>query len=211
MIGINVLRVFRPLLSFCFAAVILTGCASSSVDMEESSRVLGKENDVRVDAQFFGLAKSVTGSNVSIVYEIENLKSSSIAFAEMVPETSYDEEMRTFTVIVGSEVPGNQLLPRLVEIKPGERISFNAGARLVEPRRGDLRGAPARDVQLKVVYLRDPEPFRALIGISEVAVQDPELADSMFTAWLESTESVTTNAVPLKSRLTGGAVPERPR
>jgi len=196
--------VFRALLLAVILASssVLSSCGSTSVDMEEETRVLGLENGVRVDAIFFGL--SGTGgrsASISVTYEIENQRKESIGFAEIVPVTSFDSETGTFTVIVGSEVPGQEMLPRLIEIKPGERASFSAGARLVvqtiDP---EFRGMPPRDIQLKVVYLEDLEPFRELVGIPEVAVRDPKRADELFLPWVEGTRSVTTNAVPLRSR-----------
>jgi len=179
-----------------FSALLLASCASSGVDMEQPERVLGREDNVRIDAQF--VAQSYAqGSNVSIVYEIENLRDSSIAFANMSPETSYESETGTFTVTVGSEVPGNQTIPRLVEIKPGERTKFTSGSRLVVPvAREGVRSAP-REIRLKLVYLNSVEPFRELIGIPEVAVADKALADRLFPLWIEHSGTVTTNAAPI--------------
>jgi hypothetical protein len=178
--------------------------------MEEESRVLGFENGIRVDALFYGLTGSGRSATVSVTYEIENQRSSPIAFAEIVPVSSFDSETGTFSVIVGSEVPGHELLPRLIEIKPGERASFSTAARLTVPAVDpSVRGLPPRDVQLKVVYLEDVEQFRELIGIPEVAVRDPKRADELFLPWVEGTRSVVTNAVPLRSRSMSQRAPDR--
>lgn len=194
-----------PLVLLC--TLLLVSCASSGVDMQEPDRVLGREDDVRVDAQFFATAYSQGGS-VSIVYEIENLRTTSIAFAALNPELSYENETGTFTATVGSEVPGNELVPRLVEIKPGERAKFNGGARLIVPvSRGGPGGAP-REIRLKLVYLGDIEPFRELIGIPETAVRDRELADRLFPVWIQHSMTVTTNSAPIRwgaAKSSGGA------
>jgi hypothetical protein len=190
--------------------VLVAGCGTTAVDMDEESRVLGFENEVRVDALFYGLTGSGRSLGISVVYEIENRRGASIAFADMVPISSFDGETGTFTVIVGSEVPGQEMLPRLIEIKPGERVSLSTSARLVVPSADPgIRGRPPRDVRLKVVYLEDVEPFRELVGIPTVAVKDPARADELFLPWVEGTRSVTTNGVPLRSRARGDVVPDR--
>jgi len=179
------------------SALLLVSCASSGVDMEEPDRVLGKEDDVRIDAQFIA-SSYAQGGNVSIIYEIENLRTSPIAFANLNPELSYESETGTFTATVGSEVPGNELVPRLVEIKPGERARFTGGARLIVPVSRELQATLPREIRLKLVYLSDVEPFRELIGIPDVAVRDRALADRLFPLWIQHTSTVMTNAAPIR-------------
>lgn len=178
-------------------ALVLASCASSGVDMEEPNRVLGREDDVRVDAQFIAQSYS-QGANVSIVYEIENLRPAPIAFASLNPDIAYETETGTFTATVGSEVPGNELVPRLIEIKPGERVKLTAGGRLIVPVSRELQASVPREIRLKLVYLNDVEPFRALIDIPEVAVRDSALADKLFPLWIEHSATVITNASPLR-------------
>lgn len=187
----------RPIPFVLLFSLLFVSCASAGVDMQEPDRVLGREDDVRVDAQFIATAYS-QGGNVSILYEIENLRTTSIAFANLGPELSYENETGTFTATVGSEVPGNELVPRLVEIKPGERVKFTSGARIIVPVGRDLPVAAPREIRLKLVYLGDIEPFRELIGIPEVAVRDSELADRLFPLWIQHTSTVTTNAAPIR-------------
>src|SRR5215212_6479201 len=103
------------------AAVLLVfaaGCASTkTVDFNEPRRVLGTENQVRVDAQVYGDHFS-SGSAITIKYDVTNERPNPVAIADILPETSYDDETQTVTVSIGSEVPGNYLLPRLVAIAP---------------------------------------------------------------------------------------------
>jgi hypothetical protein len=179
----------------------LGGCASTAVDMAEPRRIVGTENSVRVDAQV-SADQVAPGSYIPITYEITNQRETAIAVAELVPETTYDPESRMFTVNIGSEVPGNELLPRLVSIAPGEKKSFTALARVIyvrAPRQADAQlGTEAAEFRLKVNFLGDTEPFRQLIGIKEVAVTDPKLADTLFPLWLERNEVVYTNAIPMR-------------
>ena len=192
----------RGIPSSALLLLLLAGCASTqTVDMAEPRRIVGTENSVRVDAQVS--AEHVSpGAHIPITYEITNQRETAIAVAELVPETTFDADTRMFTVSIGSEVPGNTLLPRLIVIEPGEKKSFTALARLlyVAPvRTADpvLQSAPA-GFRLKLNFLGDTEPFRELIGIKEVAVADSKRADELFPLWLERNEVVYTNAIPMR-------------
>ena len=169
--------------------------------MAEPRRVVGTESSVRVDAQI-SADQVAPGAYIPINYEITNQRDTAIAIAELLPETTYDPDSRMFTVSIGSEVPGNTMLPRLISIGPGEKKSFSAQARVIfvrPPREGDpqFAAAPA-GFRLKVNFLGDTEPFRELIGIKEVAVSDAKLADTLFPLWLERNEVVYTNAIPMR-------------
>jgi len=167
--------------------------------MDEPRRIVGTENAVRVDAQVRG-DQIRPGSKVQVTYEITNMRSTAIAIAELVPATSYDQETNTFTVDVGSEVPGNELLPRLIEIAPGETQTFRLVANIqpIMPPRSLATELPPAGFRLKVNFLGDTKPFRALIGIPERAVADSALADALFPLWLERNEIVYTNSVPMR-------------
>ena len=179
-------------LALVAAASLTTSCATADAGRDEPRRVVGTSTDVRVDAQLVA-----RGSQVHIRYQIENRRSRAIAIAEVQPEVSYDGS-GVITVRVGSEIPGDSHLPRLVEIKPGERRSFVAGAsvgRFTQPR------SSAREMRLKVVFLNAVDPFSELVGIAGRTVDDPQLAAQLFDPWLEHHDVVTTNSVPLRSAL----------
>lgn len=182
------------LVPILFLAVIAaTGCASSGVDLDESERLMGRERDVRIDAQITS-SELASNSNLGLKYEIENLRAEPIAVADIVPEVSYDTETGVITVLLGSEVPGNEFLPRLEMIRSGERRTFSAGANLNVG--GAMRKQP-RAIRIRLSYLENVEPFSFLVDISEKAVRDPEKADALFLTWVDNVKSVTTNEVPL--------------
>jgi len=180
--------------------VLAAGCATNSkpVDMTEPRRVVGTENDVRVDAEVFGESMSAS-TPVSIKYDITNHRANTILVADIVPITSYDPETQTVTVNVGSEVPGASLLPRLIPIHPNETKNFVAAAHLnllVAPSQTPFTRAP-RLLRLKVNFLGETKAFEKLIAIPEKAVNDPKLADELFPKWVDDNETVVTNALPM--------------
>lgn len=171
--------------------------------MREPRRLVGTENAVRVDAQVSDEMRF--GAPVSITYQIANQRGSAIAVADIVPETAFDAETRTVTISIGSEVPGEVMLPRLVAIAPGETKSFSAAVRvaqIVPSRSADPDAPDALLLRLKVNFLGDVEPFRELIDIREKAVADATRAEELFAVWLEKNEVVFTNAVPVRMNAT---------
>lgn len=181
--------------------LLLTACASTAVDMNEPRRIVGTENMVRVDAQVTGDVVR-PGAQIPFTYEITNQRPTAIAIADVIPATTFDADTRTFTVQIGAEVPGNQLLPRLIRIAPGEKRAFSALARIssvLPPRGADPREAarPA-EFRLQINFLGDTKPFEQLVGISENAVADAKLADELFPLWIERNEVLYTNSIPMK-------------
>lgn len=172
------------------ALLLAAACASQPVRLAEARRVVGTESDVRVDAQVIG--GTAAAATVAIKYDVTNGRSKAIAIADLVPDVSYDPETATVTVSLGSEVPGTNLLPRLIAVAPGEKKSFSTSASL-----GRLAARPVA-LRVKVNFLGDVEPFVQLVGIPEKAVASPELADELFPKWVELNEAVFTNAVPVE-------------
>lgn len=184
----------RDLIPFALVLIFLTGCASQrGVDFDESARLMGRESDVRIDAQISTIEVGI-GSNLSLTYEIENLRENSIAIADIVPEVTYDNETGVVTILLGSEVPGNEFLPRLELIRSGERKTFQRGANLNV---GSTARTHPRSIRVRLSYLKNVEPFESLVGISEKAVYDPDLANELFLPWVENVQFVITNEVPL--------------
>ena len=60
-----------------------------------------------------------SGSTVGVTYQIQNLTTHPIAIADKVCSTSYDADSQTITLAIGSEVPANGMLPKMVTIEAG--------------------------------------------------------------------------------------------
>lgn len=196
-----------------FAATLLAGCtASKPVDLTEPRRVVGTENDVRIDAAVYGdrLAPSMT---LPIQYDITNHRDNTILIADLIPDAHYDPETLMVTISIGTEIPGEQFLPRLIPIAPGEKKSFRTAAKIVIMSAAGTNPWARRPnaVNLRVNFLVDPKPFQQLVAIPENAVHNPQLADTLFTKWVESNDTVTTNALPMRwAGMTLDAIPNTP-
>jgi len=187
-------RALAPLLLLLAAA-----CATAPVNMKEPRRLVGTDNDVRIDAEIIGDQLSPS-ARLPIKYDITNNRATPIAVAELIPETTYDPETQTVTITLGAEVPGEQFLPRLTVIAGGAKKSFssNAAVKIVMPGGPNPFMRFPNAMRVKLNFLGDPKPFRALIDIPERAVHDPKLAAEIFPKWVEGNESVYTNALPMR-------------
>jgi len=179
--------------------LVLVGCTSTKpVDMKEPRRVVGTESDVRVDAEFYS---DRLGPNVTLPmkYDVTNHRNTTILIADLLPDAAYDPETHMVTVSIGSEIPGEQFLPRLIPIRPGERKSFTTAAHVVIVANPASPWIPRPNaLRLKVNFLSDPTAFAKLIAIPERAIHDPALAAQLFPKWVEGNESVITNTLPMR-------------
>jgi hypothetical protein len=191
-----------------FLILIATACSSTKpVDMKEPRRVVGTENDVRVDAEIYGdrLGPSVT---IPLKYDITNHRPTPILIADLIPESSYDPETHTVTVTIGAEIPGEQFLPRLIPIQPGERKSFTSAVRVIIVFNASSPWLPRPNaLRFKINFLGDPKPFEKLVSIPERAVHDPQLAAELFPKWVEGNETVITNTLPMRWGVGGEETP----
>lgn len=195
--------------------VLVVGCASTKpVDMNEARRVVGTENGVRVDAEVFG-DRLMSNMSLALKYDITNQRATPILIADIIPQANYDPDTHTVTVDIGTEIPGERFLPRLIPIQSGQKKSFATGVHLVIVASASAPWQPHPNaLRLKINFLSDAQPFEKLISIPERAVHDPDLATALFTKWVERNETVVTNVLPMRW-MTGStdeptpAVPQR--
>lgn len=183
-----------------FFVILLASCASTqSVDMKEPRRVVGTESDVRLDAEVHGETLTFA-QTIVLQYDITNQRPLAIAVADIQPETTYDSDTQTVTIAIGSEVPGERLLPRLIIIGSGEKKSFSAAAHvninLPVTAPNPFQRYP-RALRIKLNFLGETKPFEKLISIAERSVYDPKMAAELFPRWVEQNETVYTNAIPM--------------
>jgi hypothetical protein len=182
-----------------FALLLAGACASAPVNMKEPRRLVGTDNDVRIDAEVIGDQLSPS-ARLPIKYDITNNRASAIAVAELIPETTYDSDTQTLTITLGAEVPGEEVLPRLALIGPGAKRSFstNAVVKIVMPGGPNPFMHYPNSMRVKLNFLSDPKPFMKLIDIPERAVHDAQLASELFPKWVEGNETVYTNTLPMR-------------
>ncbi len=170
---------------------IATSPTDASVD--KSLRVLGRDNDVRIEAQVLTNEVRQAGT-ISIAYEIENFRSEPIAFIPGQPTVDYEPGSRTLTVGLGSEIPAEDVLPRLIRIAPGERMTFTTGAHIAVPGGSTMRSGP-RFLQVRLSYLDGTAAIEPLIANRGASATDQE---GLFRSWLDHIAAVVTNALPIR-------------
>jgi hypothetical protein len=178
---------------------LTTAAQAAKVDMRDPRRAVGREDDVRVDAE---LARDAVTSHstLGVTYQIQNLTESPIAFADKTSEASYDSETETITVAFGAEVPDGASMPHLVIIGPGEKKTFR-GSGTVSIMSANVRTpwlAIPRFVQIKVTVLRDVKPFTALIDQQNKSAAAPPMDNQSFDRWVNAVGTVFLNLIPVR-------------
>jgi hypothetical protein len=172
----------------------MTASATPKVDMKNAERVVGRENDIRVDAQLL-VSEVGASANVPIAFQIENMRSTPIAFAERATQTSYDPQTQTITITLGAEIPGSRTAPSLTVIEPGQTRTFTTGAPLRIAASSDPRARNVpRYMRIKLSFLGEVAPFRKLVNAQAPKVNPDEL----FVDWIEHVEAVFTNSLPIR-------------
>lgn len=179
------------------SAMIAIHASAATIDMDDPRRVVGREDDVRIDAQLVHETVS-PGMPVGVTYQIQNFTAHDIAIADKIATASYDEDTLTVTLSIGAEVPPAGKLPQLIVIAAGEKKTFRAGA-TPSFRPTAIRssvGIEPRYVQVKVSILRDLAPFREVVAQQARAPQ--VLTDAQFDQWFESNDTILLNTVPVR-------------
>ena len=183
-------RLFFAILSAIFLIHAAAATAEVAIDMNDPRRVVGREDNVRIDAQLLHDTVS-PGAPIAVTDQVQNLTDAPVAVATKVMSASYDMESRTITLAVGAEVPVDGNMPQIVVIAPGEKKVFRAGATPTY-NAGAMRAGgnlPAY-VQVKVSILRDVTPFAA-------TPSGRRLTDAQFDEWLEANDTIFLNTVPV--------------
>jgi len=178
---------------------VVTAAQAAKVDMRDPRRAVGREDDIRVDAELAQDSVS-SHSTLAVTYQIQNLTEAPIAFADKRSEASYDADTQTITVSFGAEVPDGETMPHLVIIGPGEKKTFR-GSGTVTIMTPNVRTpwlAVPRFVQVKVTVLRDLKPFTALIEQQNKTAAAPPLDNQSFDHWVNAVGSVFLNPIPVR-------------
>ncbi len=189
--------------AFLLLLATAAACSSSSsskpiVESTEPRRALGTENGVRLDVELYSDSLK-TNTNLPLKYDITNHRDQTILVADLIPQGSYDSDTQTVTVNLGTEIPGEQFLPRLIPIRPGERKTFTVAAHVVIAANPGTPWTPKPNgVRIRLNFLDDTKTFSPLVDIKEKAVHDPNLAAALFQKWVENNETVVTNTLPMR-------------
>lgn len=183
------------------AILLLAATAGAAgIDMNDPRRALGREGDVRIDALVRETVSA--GVPIAVTYQIQNFSPFPVAIAHRVTDASYDDETRTITLVIGSEVPPDGNMPQVVLIPPGERKVLTAAATpVMSAAVRAARGRLPRLVQMKVAILRDLQPFLPLIEKQDPRIRQ-RLTDEQFEQWFASNDTIYLNAVPIRYMVT---------
>jgi hypothetical protein len=183
-------------------AVFLLVCSTAraaGVDFKDPRRALGREDDIKVDAQMLQETLSA-GSPISVTYQIENLTNAPIAIADKVVDATFDADSQTITVTIGAEIPSGTAMPHLTMIAPGQTRAFRIGAsaQVLIPNSKSPWAHVPRFVQITVNVLRDLTPFAKLIAQQTQSAAAPPLPNDLFDTWVASVSSVELNVLPVR-------------
>src|SRR5437763_13222256 len=137
-----------------------SGIAAPHVDMKDPRRALGREDDVRIDAQLLQDTLQPNGP-ISVTYQVENLSNAAIAIADRMSDVDFNPDDATLTLTIGTEALTARTLPHLVAIAPGEKKTFRSGGIVhgVVNSHGPCAVVP-HVVLIRLNVLRDVAPFR---------------------------------------------------
>jgi hypothetical protein len=189
-----------PRANIALAVLLIAATVQAArVDMRDPRRAVGREDDVRVDAELVQDSVS-THSKIGVIYQIQNLTQSPIALADKISDTSYDSDTQTITIAFGAEVPDGATMPHLVVIPPGGTKTFRGvgAVNIPTPRERSPWSPTPRFVQVKVTVLRDLTPFAALIEQQNKTTAAPPLDNQSFDRWVNSVDSVFLNPIPVR-------------
>jgi hypothetical protein len=180
---------------------MLTGAAalaSPQVDMKNPRRALGREDDVRIDAQLLQDTLQPNGP-ITVTYQVENLSGAPIAIADRVTDIDFDADARVLTLTIGTEALTAKTLPHLSVIAPGVKRTFKAGGSVhgVLNAYGPFAVVP-HAVQIRVNVLRDVAAFRQAITVQEQPNAAVAVTNDMFDHWIDSNDSIELNALPVR-------------
>ena len=166
--------------------------------MSDPRRALGREGDIRVDAE---IAQDALAPNspLSVTYQIENLSKHPIAIADRIAETDFDSDSLTITLSIGAEIPPATQMPHLTVINAGEKRVLTGGA-LVHVAVPSVRTRWAnvpRYVQVKVTVLKDVSAFAKLIEEQKSAAMPLAFPADLFDRWVENSDSILLNTIPV--------------
>ena len=190
-----------PRFSFAVSVSLLVAAAASAahVDMNDPRRALGREDNIRIDAEL--LQQSLSPSSaISVTYQVENLTAGTIGVADKISDVTFDPDTATVTFEIGAEVPTGTTMPHVVTIGPGQKRVLMAGGILhvAVPRQRTPWSAVPRYVQIKVNVLRDVTPFEVLLAQQAKAAVAPALSGDLFEKWVDVNDAVFLNSIPVR-------------
>ena len=193
------MRVPRFFSAVSVSLLLAAAASAAHVDMNDPRRALGREDNIRIDAELLQQSLSPS-SSIGVTYQVENLTTGTIGVADKVSDVTFDPDTATVTFAIGAEVPTGTAMPHLVTIAPGEKRVLTAGGILhvAVPSQRTPWSAVPRFVQIKVNVLRDVTPFAAVLAQQAKSAVAPALPADLFEKWLDVNDAVFLNSIPVR-------------
>jgi Flp pilus assembly protein TadG len=187
----------KQLVPFFAATLLLTVATAQAarVDMKDPRRSVGREENIRVDAELFQDAVS-NSSPINITYQVQNLTDVPVAIADKSVVVSFDDEERTITLSVGDEIP-QETMPHLVIIPPHTKKTLTAGGVLSVALPALRTTRASMYVQVRVNVLRDLTPFQDLLTRARTSPAVP-IPTALFDTWIDATDTILCNTIPVR-------------
>jgi hypothetical protein len=192
------MRLSRFVTAVSVSLLIAAAANAAHVDMNDPRRALGREDNIRIDAELLQDSLSPS-SSLSVTYQVENLTQQTIGVADKITDVSFDPDTATVTFAIGAEVPTGTAMPHVATIPPGQKRVLSAGGMLhiaVPTQRTPWSIVP-RYVQIKVNVLRDVTPFTALLAQQAKSAVAPALPGDLFDKWVDVNDAVFLNSIPV--------------
>jgi hypothetical protein len=186
--------------SLMVVALTLTAASAlaAHVDMKDPRRALGRDDDVRIDAQLLQDTLQPNGP-IAVTYQVQNLSNAPIAIADRLSDVDFNPDDVTITLTIGSEALSTKTLPHLTVIAPGEKKTFKAGGTVhgVLNAHGPFAVVP-HTVAIRVNVLRDISVFRQAIAAQQQPNAVVAVTNDMFDRWMDSIDSIELNQLPVR-------------
>lgn len=188
---------------FAVVAVAIGGLSyianAAQVDFADPKRALGREDDVRIDAELTDDTVS-SFTPITVTYQIENMSKSTVAIADKIADSDYDPDSQTITLSIGAEIPKGTTMPHMVTIKPGEKLTLTSGTftHVAVPTIRTPWTSTPRYVEIKVTLLRDVKTFEPLIERQATSRTPLPFPNNLFDRWVEGSASMYLNSIPIR-------------
>lgn len=174
------LRSLLPVMAAALLAISCTTTDPNHSDFSKSERVLGLDDDVRVEAIVF--ADPLQRNGVRIICDVENRRADPIVIYDVHSLAIYDPDTHTLTVNLGAEVPSRDAEAVAILSAESRRFEQTVSFDSIPP----VLRRMTNFVKVRLHFLRE-----------SVQLAGPGEDLPSVVRWAEYKRTVDTNSVPV--------------